>query len=585
MADQVSQGGITVPAELDSPTAQVSQGGITVASEFGTTTYDQVSQGGITVPAETVFQPVQVSQGGITVVGCVPPAAPTGLTATLSGATSVSLSWTDNADTEIGYTVEARVDGGAWTEVASLAAGSTSYEHTGLTPDSVYEYRVTAEDALCGASSGTTSINVPRPARSPTPYRRGAARTDLLVVHRGWDGAKLNEFIGRGRRASNPGGMRYCGYDKRLRTPGSWILGFNAHDERVLDFRPYHIVEFWLRDGFGGDEYDAFLASLPAYRKDPFRPQWYRDFTGFVLTYPELDQTADGAYVSTLRGRGLNEWLYSEYIDYAPGTSEAEKSSASETVAKEYVDENIGPNAGTDAGGYSRVREGLSVQADAGNGATWEGDRSRKLLGDVLQEIADMPTGPGDYMIVQVGDALFDFQWRSPHWGEDKRVGNGVRRPVLFSARMDNVEDVSSSISYLSAASGVIVYGQGVGSTLKPGTAYDTTLTTQTSWARKVLVRQSRSTVDQTALNDFAYGELRENWPEIDVDSTVKQIFSSRYNVHWQLGDLVTVEDTLYGRQIDRKVLGVRVTLEAASDSGGGLVTIRPALGDFINVT
>jgi len=402
---------------------------------------------------------------------------------------------------------------------------------------------------------------------------------ELLVVHRGYAGEKLNEFIGRGRRGTSPGGMRRAGYYKRLRTPGSWNIGFNADDERVLQVLPYHTMEFWLRDLYGGAEYDAFLASLPTYRKDSARPGWWRDFSGMVLTQPKLNQGADGVYSSSVWGRGNNEVLYTEFIDYAESTSGASKSGAAETVAKAYVNENIGPGAGLDAGGYSRVRTGLSVESDGGTGGTWSGDRSYKLLGDVLQEIANVTTGPGDYMVVQTGDRLLQFQWRSPHWGLDKRVGNGVRRPMLFSARMQNVGSVQSSISYLGSVSGVIVHGQGVGPLQKSGTAYDITLTSLTDWARKVIIREERDAVDQAALNAIASGELYNNWPEVEVDVETKQILSSRYGVHWQVGDLVTAEDTVYGRQVDRKVTAVRVS--ASADDG--VVTVTPEMGDFID--
>ena len=403
----------------------------------------------------------------------------------------------------------------------------------------------------------------------------------MLVVHKDYDGNKIAEFIGRGRRGTSPGGLQWAGYYKRLRTAGAFTLSFNANDTRVLDFEPYHHVEFWLRDEFGGSEYDAFLAGLPTYQKNTFRPGWYRDFTGLVLTEPQLNQSSDGTFTSQILGRGLNQLLFNEYVDYAPTTSEASKSGAAETVAKEFVDENIGPGAGADAGGNTRVRAGVTVETDAGTGATWAGDRSRKLLADVLQEVADV--GPGDYMIVQTGDAAFQFQWRSPHWGLDKRLGNGVRRPALFSARVNNVEDVSSIVSYLNAITGAIVYGQGVGPGLKPGTAYDTTLTAATSLARRVTLRQSsRQEVSQTSLDNAAFSILRDNRVEVNVDATVKEIVSSRYNVHWGIGDLTTIEDTIFGRQIDRKVVGVRVNMRSRSGSDP-IVGVTPEFGDFID--
>ena len=192
-----------------------------------------------------------------------------------------------------------------------------------------------------------------------------------------------------------------------------------AVDVPVGDF-PQDVASADLNgDGYNDLAYQQFLASLPAYAKDARMPGWYRDFTGFVLTEPRLEQENDGSYSSWIYGRGLNDLLYSEYIDYPPGQPQTRKNAVAETVAKELVNENIGPGAGVDAGGYTRVRAGLTIEPDDGAGATWKADRSRKLLGDVLQEVGD--AGPGDYMIVQIGDAAFEFQWRSPHWGQDKR--------------------------------------------------------------------------------------------------------------------------------------------------------------------
>ena len=111
---------------------------------------------------------------------------------------------------------------------------------------------------------------------------------DMLILQRGYAGELLNAFTTRGRRTPEPGGLRSATYLKYLRTPGSFSLQFNAHDRRILSLRPYHLIEFWLRDGYNDLAYQQFQASLPAYAKDARMPGWYRDFTGFVLTEPRL---------------------------------------------------------------------------------------------------------------------------------------------------------------------------------------------------------------------------------------------------------------------------------------------------------
>jgi hypothetical protein len=71
------------------------------------------------------------------------PAAPTSLTASAVSSTQIALGWTDNSSNETGFNVE-QLNGSTWSVVATLAANSTFYTATGLTPSTAYSYRVNA---------------------------------------------------------------------------------------------------------------------------------------------------------------------------------------------------------------------------------------------------------------------------------------------------------------------------------------------------------------------------------------------------------------------------------------------------------
>jgi FtsP/CotA-like multicopper oxidase with cupredoxin domain/fibronectin type 3 domain-containing protein len=96
-----------------------------------------------------------------------PPAAPTGLTATLQAGPQVALAWTNNATNQTGYVVERSSDNGlTFAPIASgLAASAVSYTDTtvaaGLNPNT-YVYRVAASNAS-GLSlySNTATVVVP----------------------------------------------------------------------------------------------------------------------------------------------------------------------------------------------------------------------------------------------------------------------------------------------------------------------------------------------------------------------------------------------------------------------------------------
>ena len=92
-----------------------------------------------------------------------PPSAPTGLTATAVSGTQVNLEWTDTSSNEDAFLLER---GGA--QVASLAANSSTYGDTAVSPGTSYTYRVRASNSD-GVSSYSNTATVTTPsAGGPT---------------------------------------------------------------------------------------------------------------------------------------------------------------------------------------------------------------------------------------------------------------------------------------------------------------------------------------------------------------------------------------------------------------------------------
>ena len=75
------------------------------------------------------------------------PEAPSNLRASRVTSTTLTLSWRDNADNEQGFTIERWVNGGSWNRVAQVPADVTMCRSTGLTPRTIYAYRVQAFNA------------------------------------------------------------------------------------------------------------------------------------------------------------------------------------------------------------------------------------------------------------------------------------------------------------------------------------------------------------------------------------------------------------------------------------------------------
>ena len=113
----------------------------------------------------------------------VAPNAPTGLTATASGTTTINLSWTapvDNGGSVItGYKIEVSSDSGSsfTDQVANTASTTTTYEHTGLAASTTRHYRVSAINSI---GTGTTASDVAS-ATTGTPANTAATGAPAIT--------------------------------------------------------------------------------------------------------------------------------------------------------------------------------------------------------------------------------------------------------------------------------------------------------------------------------------------------------------------------------------------------------------------
>src|SRR5204863_762000 len=98
-----------------------------------------------------------------------PPNAPSGLTATAVSTSQINLAWTDNSNNETNFIVaRSTTSGGPYTDIATLAANTTSYNNTGLAANTTYYYVVRASNAGgSSANSAQASATTFSPATTP----------------------------------------------------------------------------------------------------------------------------------------------------------------------------------------------------------------------------------------------------------------------------------------------------------------------------------------------------------------------------------------------------------------------------------
>ena len=125
------------------------------------------------------------------------PAAPTNLQAVVISATQINLTWTDNATTETGYTVERAPDNsgapGTFAAIATLPTNSVSYSDVAASPNTRYWYRVRDFTAL-DVSAYSAQVNATTPPLPPAaPTNLQAQGTSSSSIDLSWTDNADNE--------------------------------------------------------------------------------------------------------------------------------------------------------------------------------------------------------------------------------------------------------------------------------------------------------------------------------------------------------------------------------------------------------
>ena len=90
------------------------------------------------------FMSLTVQSMTTTVIVLNPPKAPSNLTAALTFGPTITLAWQDNSTNETSFVIERSIDNGAFTTLATVGAGVTTYVDITGVANTTYSYRVAA---------------------------------------------------------------------------------------------------------------------------------------------------------------------------------------------------------------------------------------------------------------------------------------------------------------------------------------------------------------------------------------------------------------------------------------------------------
>jgi Fibronectin type III domain len=100
-----------------------------------------------------------------------PPDAPSSLAATPVSSSQIDLTWQDNSADETGFKIERKTGSGSYSQIATVAAGITSYSNTRLSATTEYYYRVRAYKSTLNSdySGEASATTLPPPPPAPSP--------------------------------------------------------------------------------------------------------------------------------------------------------------------------------------------------------------------------------------------------------------------------------------------------------------------------------------------------------------------------------------------------------------------------------
>ena len=106
------------------------------------------------------------------------PQAPTHLEATPASSSRIDLTWRDNSTNETGFRVQRRLAGSAdWVPIGTTATDANRFVDRGLSPDTLYRYRVQAFNA-----TGPSAFSNETMARTPAPPTGGISSRLFVPV-------------------------------------------------------------------------------------------------------------------------------------------------------------------------------------------------------------------------------------------------------------------------------------------------------------------------------------------------------------------------------------------------------------------
>ena len=288
--------------------------------------------------------------------------------------------------------------------------------------------------------------------------------------------------------------------------------------------------------------------------------------TAYFLQNWEFWTDGDGAEYIQLTAFDAN-WLLDTAIVWGyAGSAQASKTDQPGDMMKNIVLEQLG----ADSGNASRTKLTCAPYLEDGGDSITKAFAYRNVL-TVLQEIAEVANEAGVWLgfdVVRTAPGEFEFRTYTGQRGQDHGRASGD--PRLVGRQYGNLSQATFGTYHADERNSILVGGQGEDSARELVERNNTTRMYASKWNRREYFKDSRDDATTAALEADGDAALDEFRPRQVLTGTLHDTPGMQYNIHYQFGDILSVE--AFGYHVDCHVGSVRVRVD---QDGGEQLDVR----------
>lgn len=285
--------------------------------------------------------------------------------------------------------------------------------------------------------------------------------------------------------------------------------------------------------------------------RQPGDAVWLRDGV-FLHRSKHLEYTDSNLHHFTSYGRGLLDLLHRREIRYK-GTANTKQIGPGESCILAYVNQNAGPDANNALRLSNGVVSGLQVGPDGARGSLYQGDNGFRNLLDVIQSIGASTGVDFDLLRLGVDSTRFMFLTGVPTVGRDRVTSQ------VFSTLQGNLLAPSYTSADADEINSVAVLGSGTDVSRLVLIVDDPYRIAESPWNTCEGSTNAGNTALSADLTTAGQTKLTAGRPIESFDAMVIQTPQSLYGVHYNKGDLVTVQIDDIKRA--KKITNVHITM------------------------